>query len=78
MRETDLDFDPDLGRIRTRRGDRVDLTFTPRRERLVRVPPVVRLRQCVGTFASTIVDDHGAAIAIDDVVGVAESVRGRW
>lgn len=65
-------------RIRTRASERVDLRFTPLTERSVRVPPLVRVHQCVGRFAGAIVDDHGAAIALDDVLGVAETVRGRW
>lgn len=65
-------------RIRSRGSARVDLTFTPGHVRAVTLPPVLRLRQCVGTFAGTIVDDAGAAIELADVVGLAESVRGRW
>lgn len=64
--------------IRTRGSARVDLTFTPMHVRAVTVPPVVRLRQCVGTFAGTVVDDAGTAIALTGVRGLAESVRGRW
>ena len=44
----------------------------------VTVPLVLRLRQCVGTFAGSVVDDGGAVIALDGVTGVAETVRGRW
>jgi hypothetical protein len=75
-----VDFDPDW-RIRARAGGRVDLRFTPRRERVVRVPlgvVSVALRQCVGWFSGTLVDDAGERVAIDDVVGLAETFRGRW
>jgi hypothetical protein len=64
--------------IRSRGSARVELTFTPRHVRVVTAPPLLRLRQCVGTFAGTVVDDGGAVIELADVVGVAESVRGRW
>jgi hypothetical protein len=64
--------------IRSRGSARVDLTFTPRHVRAVAVPLLVRLRQCVGTFAGTVVDDGGAPIELADVVGLAETVRGRW
>lgn len=64
--------------IRTRTGSRVDLTFTPINERAVTLPPVLRLRQCVGRFDGTVIDDSGASIAIADVLGLAESVHGRW
>jgi hypothetical protein len=79
----DVDFALDLGaraswRISTRASDRVALTFTPITGRAVRIPPLVRLHQRVGRFTGTVVDDHGAAIALDRVLGVAEWVRGRW
>lgn len=78
-----VDFEVDLGRtrpwrIRTRASDRVALTFTPLTERVLRVPPVVRLHQRVGRFSGTIVDDAGEAISLDGVLGVAETVRGRF
>lgn len=79
-----VDFDVDRRdpmrpwRIRTTTTPRVDLTFTPRTRRAVTVPPFLRLRQCVGTFAGTIVDDGGTAIAVHDALGLAETVRGRW
>ncbi len=80
----EVDFELDLRdrrrpwRIRSRGSGRVALTFTPVTERSVRVPPLVRLHQCVGRFAGTVVDDAGAAVGLDDVLGVAETVRGRW
>ncbi|HUQ00920.1 MAG TPA: DUF2804 domain-containing protein [Kofleriaceae bacterium] len=64
--------------IRTAGSDRVALTFTPICERVVRVPPFVRLHQRVGHFDGTVRDDSGASIALDGVLGLAESVRGRW
>jgi hypothetical protein len=80
----DVDFTLDLRdprapwRIRTRASDRVALTFTPLTERVVRVPPFVRLHQRFGHFAGTIVDDSGRTVEIDRVLGLAESVHGRW
>ena len=65
-------------RIRTRRSGRVDLTFTPVTTRAVTLPPLIKVRQCVGRFAGTVVDDAGVAIVLDDVIGVAETVHGRW
>jgi hypothetical protein len=79
----DVDFALELGagapwRIATRASGRVALTFTPIAGRAVRVPPLVRLHQRVGRFTGTVVDDAGAPIALDRVLGVAEWVRGRW
>ena len=78
----DVDFDRRARtrpwRLRTRGSARVDLTFTPRHVRVVGVPPLWRLHQCVGTFAGTIVDDAGTTIALAGIDGLAESVRGRW
>ncbi len=65
-------------RIRTRDSGRVELTFTPSTLRKVTVPPFLRLRQCFGSYTGTVVDDAGAAIRIDDALGLAETVRGRW
>jgi hypothetical protein len=65
-------------RVRTRTSERVALTFTPMTERNVRVPPFVRIHQCIGRFDGTLVDDQGAAVVLDDVIGLAESVHGRW
>jgi hypothetical protein len=68
-------------RVRTAVGSRVDLTFTPRCERAVRVPlgiAGIELHQCVGSFSGTVVDDQGAAVRVDDVMGLAESLRARW
>ncbi len=74
-----VDFDlGDRWTIRTRHTSRAALTFTPHRERAVRVPPFVRLRQCVGHFSGTVVDDTGQPFVLDRVLGVAETVRGRW
>jgi hypothetical protein len=76
-----VDVVSDPGRpwtIRTRSGPRVDLTFTPRTERALTLPPLVRLRQHMGSFSGTLIDDDGAPIVLDDVLGLAESVRGRW
>jgi hypothetical protein len=74
----DFELDRQPWRIRTRTTDRVELTFTPLTERALRLPPIVRFRQCVGHFAGTLVDDLGERLTLDGVLGVAESVRGRW
>jgi hypothetical protein len=63
-------------RLRTRRSDLVDLTFTPTRERTVRIPLLLanaELHQCVGTFSGKIV-----GIPLDGMLGLSESFRGRW
>lgn len=82
-----VDFDYDRRdfmrpwRIRTRSGGRVDLRFEPIRERAVKVPLgllAVEVHQMMGRFTGAVVDDHGHRVALDDVVGLAESVRGRW
>jgi hypothetical protein len=78
----DFDFDKrdrrKPWRVCTRTSDRVVLTFTPMTERTVHVPPFVRTHQCIGTYAGRIVDDHGQPVQLDDVIGLAESVHGRW
>lgn len=79
-----VDFELDLRskrapwRIRTRGTERVALTFTPLTERAVRVPPLVRIHQRIGRFDGTVVDDHGGVVKLDGVLGLAESVHGRW
>lgn len=65
-------------RIRTQRTPRVELTFSPLTQRNVVVPPFLRLHQCLGRYDGTILDDSGAPIAIEGVLGLAESLRGRW
>jgi len=68
-------------RIRTRASRRVDLAFSPMRERAVVAPlglVSAELHQCMGRFSGTLVDDSGATIRIDDVIGLAEEFRGRW
>jgi hypothetical protein len=80
----DLDFELDRRdylrpwRIRTRTGGRLDLRFHPMRERAVKLPIVIELHQMIGAFTGTFIDDAGERISIDDVLGVAESFRGRW
>ncbi|MBL8622471.1 MAG: DUF2804 domain-containing protein [Myxococcales bacterium] len=77
-----IDFDPRAPRrpwrLRTVGTRRVDLTFTPLTLRPVHVPPVFRLRQCMGRYDGTIVDDAGRALRLDGALGLAESVHGRW
>jgi hypothetical protein len=77
----DVDFDVADRRpwcLRSRATPRVALTFTPLTRRLVRVPPLVRVHQCVGHYDGTVVDDRGETIVLDRVLGLAETVRGRW
>jgi hypothetical protein len=68
-------------RMRSRTSDRVDLVFTPRYERTVRVPLGIasaELHQMTGTFTGSFVDDEGARVPVDRVLGLAEMFRGRW
>jgi hypothetical protein len=61
-------------------NERVDLTFTPLRRRVFRLPLgviSVGLHQLIGSFAGTFVDDGGRRVAIDDLPGQAEEVRAR-
>ncbi len=78
----EIDFDRRDARkpwhIRTRATRRVDLTFTPISLRPVHIPRVFRLRQCMGRFRGTVVDDAGRTLRIDGALGLAESVHGRW
>jgi hypothetical protein len=60
---------------------RVDLRFVPVRERALRVPLGVvslELHQMLGRYHGTVVDDSGAPVAIDGMLGLAEWFRGRW
>lgn len=66
---------------RVRTPGRVDLAFTPRTKRVVRVPlgmAGVHLHQCVGSFSGMLVDDGGQELRIKDMMGLAESLRARW
>jgi hypothetical protein len=66
-------------RVRTRTSDRVDLRFEPLTERAFAIPlGICALDQRMGKWSGTVVDDAGEAIAISDVVGLAESFRGRF
>ncbi|MBL9018687.1 MAG: DUF2804 domain-containing protein [Myxococcales bacterium] len=65
-------------RLRTRTSGRIDLTFTPVTLRKVTVPPLIRLRQCMGHFRGTVVDDAGRSLRLDRALGLAESFHGRW
>jgi len=81
----DFEYDPrarkQAWRIRTRTTSRLDLQFRPIRERTVYVPlGFVRaeLHQLMGVYDGTFVDDAGESIAIDSMIGLAESFNGRW
>jgi hypothetical protein len=77
----DFEVGPRAWRVRTRASARVDLRFTPRRRRHVRVPlgvAGVDLHQCVGVFSGTVIDDQGAALQIDELRGLAETLVARW
>jgi hypothetical protein len=68
-------------RIRTRGSARVDLRFTPRTERKVKVPlgiAGVELHQHMGRFDGSFVEDAGEVISVDGMTGLAESFRGKW
>jgi hypothetical protein len=65
--------------IRTRSGSRVDLRFEPMRERKVKLPlGLVELHQMIGVFSGAVVDDAGMRVAIEDMVGLAESLTARF
>jgi hypothetical protein len=79
-----FDFDPRAymspWRIRTRRT-RLDLRFDPLRERAVKAPLGIasaELHQMMGVFSGTFTADDGEVVAIKDMLGLAESFRGRW
>jgi hypothetical protein len=81
----DFDYDArayrDPWRIHTREGGRVELRFVPMRERAVRIPlglVSVDLHQMMGWFSGVLVDDAGERVAVDRVLGLAETFRGRW
>lgn len=65
-------------RIRTRTSKRVDLSFTPVTLRKVTIPPLIRLRQCMGHYHGTVVDDAGRSLRLDGALGLSEAFRGRW
>jgi hypothetical protein len=68
-------------RVRSRGSSRVDLRFSPMRQRSVNVPlglAGVRLAQMMGTFSGTFEADGGERIEIADLVGLAEWLRARW
>jgi hypothetical protein len=74
----DFDVSGPVWRIRTRTTGRVDLAFEPRWRRGVHAPPFARLVQQMGSYSGTLIDDDGAPVVLDDVVGLAETVHGRW
>jgi hypothetical protein len=83
--DLDFEYDPRAWlrpwRIRARTGGRVDLTFTPLRERAVRLPLLfasAELHQLVGRFSGFFIDDAGARVPIEELVGQAEWFKGRF
>ena len=67
--------------VRTREGRRVDLAFTPRTERVVKLPlgPVgVELHQHMGVYSGALRGDAGERVEVRATVGLAEWLRGRW
>jgi hypothetical protein len=66
--------------IRSRGDHRVDIAFTPLRERTFRLPlgiKSVSLHQCIGTFSGTFLDDTGRSLTLSDMLGQAEEVLAR-
>jgi hypothetical protein len=59
-------------------GPRVDLRFRALDTRRVKVPFVYAMDQSFGRFDGSVVDDRGARVAIDGLIGLCEDVRGRW
>jgi hypothetical protein len=74
----DFDVSDPIWRIRTRESARVDLSFTPRWRRAVNGPPFVHLVQQLGSFSGILIDEGGVPLVLEDVLGLAETVRGRW
>lgn len=67
-------------RVRTDSG-RVDLTFTPRYERMAKTQAVLvatEVHQCFGTWWGSVLTDDDQAVAVTDVRGFAEEARMRW
>lgn len=67
--------------IRARSTSRVALRFTPRTERVVRLPlglVSLELHQHMGTFEGTLLGDDGERFAVARMVGLAESFRAKW
>ncbi len=73
-----VEISVDPWRIRAPASGRVDLRFTPRSARIVRVPFAMRLHQHVGVFSGTVAGDDGGVIEIRDLPGLAEWLRARW
>jgi hypothetical protein len=74
----DVDFQIGRGAWHIRSA-RIDLRFRPLRERTVKLPlGVVSLQQRMGVFDGSFTDDGGARVTIENMPGLAESVRGRW
>ncbi|MHA7987451.1 DUF2804 domain-containing protein [Rathayibacter sp. CAU 1779] len=62
-------------------GDRADLEFTPFYDRNARTNYVVAAsstHQCFGHYSGWMVDDAGARVRIDGLLGWAEDVHNRW
>lgn len=77
-----LDYDnANFMRPWTMRSDRVDLTFTPFLDRTAKTNLLLirsEVHQMFGRYSGTVIDDSGAVIAIDGVVGWAEEHQARW
>jgi hypothetical protein len=73
--------DTNFKRPWTMQSERVDLTFTPFVERTARTNLLLirsEVHQMFGRYSGTVVDDGGAAIVVEDVIGWAEEHRARW
>lgn len=63
------------------RGARVDVTLTPFHERASRMNLGLlasEIHQCFGRWTGWVVDDAGARVRVDGVIGWAEEARNRW
>jgi hypothetical protein len=68
-------------RVRDDGGERVDLVFTPRSTRDVRVPLGIvssELHHAIGTYDGDVVLDDGARLRVQGLRGWAEEHRARW
>lgn len=72
---------PDARRDAKREGKRIDLTFTPFKERVARSNMLVILsevHQMFGKYSGYVIADDGEEIHIDGLVGFAEEHHARW
>jgi hypothetical protein len=60
---------------------RLDLIFTPFKERVARTNLLVitsDVHQMFGRYSGTVIADDGESVALDGLIGFAEEQRARW